>query len=150
MTSLFNSSLTNEFLNPGISCSLKFHIMPLRFYQSPTLVPIFANWKKSKEDFPSQEKRQEVKKHLVFVLQQAISGAAHPKHPSSESGPAKVLPQELPPASSQGAATALDWANICALSWIILCIHLARCALRYQKSLRGNFWVLGMLKKFSM
>lgn len=33
---------------------MKVHFMPLHFYKTPTLVPVFVNRKKSKEDFISR------------------------------------------------------------------------------------------------
>lgn len=36
---------------------LKVHGRPLHFYEKPTLVLVFPNWKKSKEDFCFNEKR---------------------------------------------------------------------------------------------
>lgn len=35
----------------NISHFSKVHITPLHFYKRSTLVPVFVNWKKPKEDF---------------------------------------------------------------------------------------------------
>ena len=52
----------------------------LHFYKRPTLIPVFANWKKSEEDFHFYEKSQKVK--IVFsICLAAISyrSSTHPK-----------------------------------------------------------------------
>ena len=73
-------------------------------------------------------------------------------HPSRETGSAKLLPQEPHAASQSPAARALDCVYEHRRFMSISFVHLlARCVLRYQKSLRGLIVLrLGALKEFSM
>lgn len=70
---------------------------------------------------------------------------------SPESGPAPLLPQELLSASQPQAATALTCVcePLCFLC--VCCVHpVARCARRYQKSLRELFFGSENTKKVSL
>lgn len=50
-------------IKTGITCILKVCVRPLRFYERPMLVPVFANWRKLKEEFRFYEKL-----HLVCLF----------------------------------------------------------------------------------
>ena len=88
--------------------------MPLHFYERTTLVSVFVNPKKSEEDFCFYEKRRKAKTAL-FALQRAIIKAVCT--PSSESGPAKLLPWELHSASSCYSCELCLWASVLYLNF---------------------------------
>lgn len=58
-------------------------------YRRPTLVPVLANQKKSKEDFCFYEKRQKVKKFSVCFAASPYRGSVQP---SRKRDPARLLP----------------------------------------------------------
>ena len=80
------------FVYPGIPRFSKVHLAPLHFYERPALVPVFAKQKISKEDFHFNEKRQKVKIAFGICFAAAVSEAL--RTPSSDSGPAKLLPRK--------------------------------------------------------
>lgn len=50
----------------GTLCFPKVHVRPLRFYDNPTLIPVFMNWEKSEEDFHFLSKKAHIKLMYVF------------------------------------------------------------------------------------
>ena len=83
---------THIYTQTGIPHFMKVCVMPLCFYQRPTLVPVFTNQKKkkSKDDFCFYKKRQKAKIALSVCFAGAMIEAACT--PSSERGTAKLLP----------------------------------------------------------
>ena len=88
----------------GIPHFLKVHFMSLPFYKRPTLIPVFANQKKSMEDFQFYEKRRQAK--TVFsvgfaatVTEAARTPAARGAPPSSFLGTALSLSTSQHPAA---------------------------------------------------
>lgn len=63
----------------GIPYSSKVYVTLLHFYERPTLVSVFANRKKSEEDFRFYEKGEKWKQWSEFVLQQFHRGSVSPK-----------------------------------------------------------------------
>lgn len=60
------------------------------FYRRPTLVSVFANWKRN---FAVTKKGKEQKQHLVLILHWSITEAEYTR--SNESGTTKLLPWQL-------------------------------------------------------
>lgn len=73
----------------GTPLLLKVRIPPLRFYERPTLVPVFANGKKSEKDlrFHKKWRKARIALSLCFATSRAALGAAERR------GPAKLLPR---------------------------------------------------------
>lgn len=95
----------------------KVHVMPLRFYERPTLVPVFANRKKSEEDFRFYEKRQKV--NTAFGVCFVVRGALPSPFPGNHAQHLSLKPPELWTVS----------VSICCIS--IYFVHLlVRCLLR--------------------
>ena len=93
-------------------------VSPFCFYKRPTLVPVFANQKESKEDFHLYLKRRKAK--IVFSDCSAASpvrGSVHAEQPG-ESGTTRLLPCELHAASQHQAC--IVWNCVCEL----LCSYL--------------------------
>ena len=63
----------------GIFHFPKVHFMPIYLYERPTLIPIFANQKKSKEDFCFHKERRKVKIAFSICFAVYYWGSAHPK-----------------------------------------------------------------------
>lgn len=119
----------------GIPHFLQVRVITFNFYKRPTSVLIFTNWKRSRKNLCFYEKRRKAKR--AFGVRFAASPYRGSVHPSSESGPSKLLPQELYSASQYQAIRALKCVceHLCFIS--IYCVHpLARCVLMYQKCLR--------------
>lgn len=92
-------------------------IMTISFYERPILVFVFANWKKSEENFCFYEKKKVKSKNCVQCL-------FCNKHHRGGTHPAKIPPWEPQSASQHPVAIALTVSvNIYALSKFILCIH---------------------------
>ena len=105
-------------LTAGIPCFSKVCFIPLCFYKGPTLIPVFVNQKKSKEDFCFMGKRWKAK--IVFAFANAIMEAVHPE---KREWPCQA-PSWGPHSASQHQAPEL-WTvsvSICAFSSFILCI----------------------------
>ena len=75
----------------GISHLLKVCFMPLCFYKSLTLVPVFAKQKKFQEDFRFYEGKKQGERSLHHVLQRAFTEAVYTL--SNKSSTTKLLPQ---------------------------------------------------------
>lgn len=126
---------------------MKVQTRPFPFFERPTLVPIFANWKKSREDFLLSGKRQKQKQHSVFVSHWAI----REREPAQQlkwrhQAPSPRTALSLSAASCPGSGTV--WPDLHFIS--LYFVHsLAICVLRYQKKpKRSYFGGLEMLKKF--
>lgn len=111
--------------------------MPPRFYKRPTLVIVFSNQKKSEGEFCFYKERQKVK--AAFSVCPAASldgGSEHPKQREWH-----------PQAPSQGTTFSISASShqnfelhehLCFIS-ICFAYPLARCVLKYWKSLREVF-----------
>ena len=125
----------------------KVYIMPLCFYKQHTLLLVFTNRKKSKEDFPLYEKRPKAK--IVFGVCFTTSHYRSSRHPSREMGPTKLLPQGAHSASPPSRQSFELSVSIGTSSPSIFVHLLARCVRRQQKSLREViFGVWECLKMF--
>ena len=94
------------------------------------LVPVFANGKKSEEDFLFLQKKKKAKRENSiqrFVLQQAGTVAAYTL--SHKSGIAMLLYTKLHSASGRHSYELCLW-HLCLMSTYFVC-PLARCVLRY-------------------
>lgn len=69
-------------------------------------MPVFANEKKSEEDFHFYKKKKKAK--IVFTICFSVSCDRGSTHQSLESGPAKLFPRELHSASQLQGAIALN------------------------------------------
>lgn len=111
------------------------------FSERPTLGPVLANQKNSEEDFRFHKRRCKVQLAISTCFTASRDRSRMPG--SSEGGPLELLPRELHSASQHPANMALNyiWEHLCFVSTSFM--HpLARCNLRYQKSLRGAIvWV---------
>ena len=97
-------------------------------YKRPPLILVFANWKKSEEDFQFYEKRQKAK---VAFSMFGSSCSRSRGTPSSKSSPAKLPPQELHLASQHQAAPAVNCVCELLCSISVHFVHpSARCVLR--------------------
>lgn len=102
----------------GIPHFLKVRFVPLHSYERPTLIPVFVNWKKPKEDFHCSKKRQKLKQRPAFVLLWAEAQQIQ-RTPQVE----WPLPQDLHSASQRQATWAPTWsASTCTLSPLFVCI----------------------------
>jgi len=114
---------------------LKFALSHCVFVKRPTSVPVCADQKKSTEDFWLLWKRQ--KAETAFSVCLAVSRVGGRTHSNSERGAPQRLPRELHSASQPPAPRALNCVceHVCFL--LVCSVHpLARCVLRYQKSLK--------------
>lgn len=136
--------------NTQVSLLFKSSCTSLCFYEKPILLPVFANQKKCKVDFPFYDKRQEAKSVQYLFCYEPVWGQLYTL--SSKSGPTKLCPQEPHLASQHQATRTLNY--VCKY----LC-HISICFVhpfvggvwRYQKKpKRGYFLGLGMVKSFSM
>lgn len=112
---------------PHPQCCSNVHVMSLRFYERPLLVSICANRKESK--FLLLRKKGNGKIPLSFGF--ATSCYRCSVHPSSKSGPAKLLPCELHSAYQHQVSIALNCVceHLCFIS--VYFVHpLARCIVR--------------------
>jgi len=117
-------------------------IIPLCFFERPTLVLVFANQKKSKEDVCFMKKSKKQKSCSVLVYSETLRS----QHtPDSTCGAAQLLPRELHSASQGQATIVLNCVceHLCFIS-IYFVRPLARCVLMYQKSLKEV--ILGVWK----
>lgn len=65
----------------GIPYFLKVQVMPLNFDEGSTLVPVFANWNKSEEDFCFYEKKWKAKMAVsICSAASPCRGSAHHKY----------------------------------------------------------------------
>lgn len=100
--------------------------MPLRFYKRPTWLPMFANRRKSKENFccyEGKKKKGEKQEALGFCFAASLVITTAENTPCSAGGTTKHLRQEPCSASQHQAPTALtESVVICALSQFSLCI----------------------------
>lgn len=86
-----SSYLYNKW-NTGFPYYQKVWVTALCFYERPTLVPVFANTKKSEEDFCFYREKVKIT-FSMFLLPQARIEAA--RATSRGSGAAMLLPQDL-------------------------------------------------------
>ena len=110
--------------------------VPLRFCEGPTLVPVFANREKSQEGFRFHEQRRRAKTGCGVGFAGSLHTQSAP--PKKQDRPPPPAPSpEQPSASQRPAARALNF--VCehpgSISTHSVC-PMARCVLRYQKSLR--------------
>ena len=127
----------------GSPCFLKVHFIPLPFYKRPTLVPVFTNWKKSKEDFCFYKKRWKWKQHSVFVFQATVTEASRPWAGQGD------LPDSFPgnyTASQHQVPIALNCVceHLCFI-WVRSVHPFSRCVLR---SSRLRFMPFQLMKGF--
>lgn len=100
-------------------------LTPCRFYETPALVPAFANQKKPRENFVFMTKGKKHRSCWAFVLQHPLERRPLPPPaapaPGNGSGPATLLLGKLHSASRHQTTTA--WTKsvrLCALSPLIL------------------------------
>jgi len=128
---------THTVTHTGIPHFSEVHVIPLCSYEHVHQPLVFGNWKKSKENFCFYKERQKAK--IAFSVCFAMShygGSARPEH-RGKSGPIELLPQEIHSTSQYPVARALNCVceHLCFV--LIYSVHpLARCVLRYQKSLK--------------
>jgi len=126
----------------GILHFLKFCIMPFCFYERPTSVTVFANWKKYEEDFSFYEKRWNV----IIVINICFAASCYR---GSQSGPSNLLPWEPQWASQPPATRVQSSAQRHTYFISIYFVHLlARCVLRYQKILKKFISLVWECSKF--
>lgn len=129
--------LLNEIDNKSTPSFPKF---VLHFYERPTSVCVFVNWQKSKEEFFFYKRRR--KMQTAFGICFAVSLLEMQHSPwTARVAPFKLLTRELHLASQHQTATALNCVceHLCFI--LIYFVHLlARCVLRYQKSLERLFF----------
>lgn len=121
----FGQILLLKTLNPDTSIPYfsKVCIMPLLFYQRPTLVPIFINRRKSEQGFIYTKKvKSENSTQHLFCSKQLHRQCT----PRSESGTSNLLLQDLHSAS-QHPVTSFDCVSICALSQGLFCVCASIC-----------------------
>lgn len=80
--SIHTHTSSSTLCSTGIRCFSKAHFMPLRFHERATLVPVFMNWKKAKDDFHFYKNRWKVK--MVFSVWSGVSRYRGSKHPEGE------------------------------------------------------------------
>lgn len=128
----FGQILLLKTLNPDTSIPYfsKVCIMPLLFYQRPTLVPIFINRRKSEQGFIYTKKvKSENSTQHLFCSKQLHRQCT----PRSESGTSNLLLQDLHSAFSASSHQFWLCEYLCLISGFVLCvcIHLlTRCVLR--------------------
>lgn len=133
--SLWLSCEFEWYLNTGVYCVLKVRVRPLHFYHRPTLPPIFLTERNARRTFAFMKKSES--KNIAFCICFAVIHCTGTTHPSSKSGPAKLLPLKLHSACQHRTTIALKGVceHVCFVSMYF--VHpLARCFLRDQKSLR--------------
>ena len=98
--------------------------MPLVFYKRPTLVSVFTNWKKSKEDFHFYEKRQEGKIALSICFCSELLYRQHTPNAARVALPSSFLGATLSiPASSCHSFELYMWASVLCLNLFFVSIN---------------------------
>lgn len=126
-------------------CFLQVHVMPLRLYGRPTLVPTFTNQKIHKEDFCFYEKRQKAKIRFSICFAMRLIKAAHT--PISKRGPSSSFPRDTLSASvsSHQSFELSPWTSVLYLDLFCTFIN-EMCPEVSEKPMRGYFLGLGMFK----
>lgn len=87
---------------------LKFAVILLSFYERPTLVPVFSNGKKSKEDFHFYKKRLKVRTASCFCLAAAAGQGVHtPSRERALQAPSLGTPLSISASSRHGCELCL-------------------------------------------
>lgn len=133
------------FLDTSVPCFLKICITPLDLCERPTLVPVSAKRKKSKEDFHFYRK--------IKNSTQRLFGSKPLWRRHAPRAARVALPSPPPPRRPLLSVLSSSYQScelcVCALSWVNFVLLLARCVLRCQTSLgEVIFWGLGTLKCF--
>ena len=130
----------------------KVHIIPLCFYKRPMLVPSFANWKKSEEDFSLWKKKKAKRKNVLRVgfVGSHDRGEALTEVACRGCGQTSSLGTILSiSASGRGSFELCLWESV--LYFDVFCASFSKIYPKmWERAKRGYFLSLRTLKKISV
>lgn len=118
----------------GIPHFLKVYVMPLCFYERPTSVPLFTNWKKSNNSFAFVKKKARSENKSFILHRPLFRGSTHLQQQEwSYKAPSPGITLSILASNHHSFELVYLWAAV--IYFILCCASLASCVLRYQKSL---------------